>query len=153
MKCNNFTVKCAVFLDYLHETTQNLFCVIIYSWVGKADKGTIQCYPGTPLQLENRVRFFFLHTYPLKFDTQAFHKRNVQMIPIHLNKHKIDYVKHNELNGTKFTGKTLFHKLRNTIYLCRLQLNYESECKKLTRMKFLCCNTSIWEEKIFRFLT
>jgi hypothetical protein len=36
------------------------------------------------------------------------------MIPIHLNKHNIDYVKHNDLKGTKlkiltFTRKAHFH--------------------------------------------
>ena len=97
--------------------------------------------------------FVFQHTYPPKFVNQAFHKRNLQMIPIHLNKHNIDYVKHNDLNGTKVTRKTLFHKLRNTIYQCRLQPNYVSECKKLKRMKILCCSPKDLRRKIFRFFT
>ena len=86
---------------------------------------------------------------------QAFLKRNVEMISIHLNKLNIDYVKHNDVNGTKlkiltFTFKTYFHELRNTVYLCRLQPNYDSECKKfdigVMRCNFLsqfilCCNS------------
>ena len=42
------------------------------------------------------------------------------MISIHWNKHNIDYVKHNDLNGTKvkiltFTLKTHYHELTNTL--------------------------------------
>jgi hypothetical protein len=44
---------------------------------------------------------------------QAFHKIHVLIIPNHLNKRNIDYVKHNLLNGTEiktltFTRKTHF---------------------------------------------
>ena len=68
------------------------------------------------------------------------------MISFHLNKHNLDYVKHNDLNGTKFEILTLsrkrpFHELRNTVYLCRLQPNYDSEWKMFTKMNFLRCNT------------
>jgi hypothetical protein len=60
------------------------------------------------------------------------------MVSIHLNKHNIDYFQHDDLKGTKFeiltfTRKTYFDELRNTVYLCRLQPNNDSECKKLTR--------------------
>ena len=42
------------------------------------------------------------------------------MISTHFNKHNIEYVKHNDLDGTKFnvltfTSKTHFHELRNTV--------------------------------------
>ena len=42
------------------------------------------------------------------------------MISIHWNKHNIDYVKHNDLNGSKvkiltFTLKTHYHELTNTL--------------------------------------
>ena len=33
-----------------------------------------------------------LETKPQKYDTQALHKRNVEMISIHFNKHSIDHV-------------------------------------------------------------
>ena len=66
------------------------------------------------------------------------------MISTHFNNHYIDYVKHKDLNGTKLIliniySKTHFHELRNTVYLCRLQPNYDTECNKLTRMNFLRC--------------
>ena len=79
------------------------------------------------------------------------------MIWIYLNKRNIDYVKHNDLNGTKqkiltFTHKTHFHELRNTVYLCRLQLNYDSECKKLTRRNLMLYKTRFEKKQNFVFL-
>ena len=76
------------------------------------------------------------------YDTQAFHQRNVKMISIHLYKHNTGYVKLNDLNGTKlkilkFTSKTDFHELKNSVELCRLERNYNSECN----MNFLRSNT------------
>lgn len=49
------------------------------------------------------------------------------MYSIHLNKQKIDYVKDNDLNDTKFTRKTHFHLVRNTVKRCSLQAEYDSE--------------------------
>ena len=34
-------------------------------------------------------------------DTQALYDKNVQMISIHFNQNNTDFVKHNDLNGTK----------------------------------------------------
>jgi hypothetical protein len=55
-------------------------------------------------------------------------------------------VKNNNFNCTKlmvltFIHKTHFHELWNTVYLCRLQPNYDSECKNITRINFVICNT------------
>jgi hypothetical protein len=77
---------------------------------------------------------------------------------IHLNKHNINYVWHKALGSTilidiSFTRKTHFNQLSNTVYLCRLQPNYDSECKNLTRMNSLRCNTHDLTRKKFRFST
>jgi hypothetical protein len=37
----------------------------------------------------------------MKYDTQAFQKKNLQMILIYLNKQSVYYVKHNDFNDTK----------------------------------------------------
>ena len=52
-------------------------------------------------RFDKKKNFVSLETKPLKYDTQAFHKKNMQMMSIHLNKHSIDHVKHNYWNGTK----------------------------------------------------
>ena len=62
----------------------------------------------------------------------------------------------NDLNGTKFeiltfSRKTHFHELRNTVYLCRLQPNYDSEWKMFTSMNFFRCNTRFDKKKISFF--
>jgi hypothetical protein len=103
-----------------------------------------------------KKNFFFLHTKPLKYNTQAFHKREVQVISIRLNKPNIHYVKHNNFNCTKlmmliFTRKTHFLELRNSEYLCRLQPNYDWECKKLTRINLLRSNTYDFTRKNILF--
>jgi hypothetical protein len=88
----------------------------------------------------------------------GFHKTNLHVISIHLNKHNNNYVKHKSLDGTKhtdisFTRNTHFHQLRNTVYLCRLQPNYHSESKNLTGMNILRCNThDLRRKKILFFL-
>jgi hypothetical protein len=70
--------------------------------------------------------------------------RNEQVILIRLNKHT--YAMWNKyFNGTKliiltFTHKTHFHELRNTLYLCRLQPNYDTECIKVTGINILRSN-------------
>jgi hypothetical protein len=50
-----------------------------------------------------------------------------------------------------FTRKTHFHELRNTVYLCRLQPNYDSECEKLTRINLLRGNTHDFTRKKISF--
>jgi hypothetical protein len=80
----------------------------------------------------------------------------VQVISIRLNKANIHYVKHNNFNYTKlmiiFTRNTHFYELRNTVYLCHLQPNFGSECKELTRINLLRCNTRFHKKKNFVFL-
>ena len=70
------------------------------------------------------------------------------MISIHLNKHNIDYVKHNDWIGTKlmivtFTRKTHFHELWNTITLSfttklwfGIQKNFQNELLALQHTRF-----------------
>jgi hypothetical protein len=41
----------------------------------------------------------------------------------------------------RYAGKTHFHQLRSTAYLCRLLPNYDSDFKKLTGMNLLFGNT------------
>jgi hypothetical protein len=74
-----------------------------------------------------------LSKLPLKYDTQTFRKRNVQMITIQLNKHKFDYVKHNILNVTEayrfcFPIKHIFISWKiNFIFLSNLPLKYDTQ--------------------------
>jgi hypothetical protein len=68
-----------------------------------------------------------------------------RVISICLNKPNIHYVKHNNSNCTKhdinINSKTHFHELRNTVYLCLLPPNYDSECEKYSRINLLRSNT------------
>jgi hypothetical protein len=47
-------------------------------------------------RFEKKKNFVFRQIFLLKYDTQDFHKSNVHVISIHLNKHNVDYLK---LNG------------------------------------------------------
>jgi hypothetical protein len=106
--------------------------------------------------MTRRKNFVFLLVLPLIYDTLAFRRRNGHMLSIHLNKHNINYLKRKSVDSMKvidisFTRTTHFNQLTNIEYLCRLQWNYVSECKKLIRMILVCNTQDLTGKKIWFF--